>query len=88
MFFDSNIAKSYSEKLAGSTSDNSGKRIITSFVKELRLLAIETGDTLPNPSIISCFPAEYEVFLRDFLTHMGYHPARIQFLEFSTVIWF
>ena len=88
MFFNNNLAKDYSEKLAGSTNDNYGKRIITSFVKELRLLAIENDDTLPNPSIINYLPAEYEVFLQDFLTHMGYHPSKIQFLAFRTVIWF
>ena len=88
MFFNSNMARDYSKKLAGSTNDDYGKKIITSFVKELRLLAIENDDTLPNPSIIHYLPAEYEVFLRDFLTHMEYHPGRIQFLEFRTVIWF
>ena len=88
MFFNSNMARDYSKKLASSTNDDYGKKIITSFVKELRLLAIENDDTLPNPSIIHYLPAEYEVFLRDFLNHMGYHPGRIQFLEFRTVIWF
>ena len=88
MFFNSNLAKDYSEKLAGSTNDNYGKRIITSFVKELRLLAIENDDVLPNPCIIRFLPVEYEVFLRDFLTYMRYSPVRIQFLEFKTVIWF
>lgn len=46
MFFNSNMARDYSKKLAGSTNDDYGKKIITSFVKELRLLAIENDDTL------------------------------------------